>query len=297
VSATGQVIKSEIDGALKMKSFLSGMPELKLGLNDKIVMESRGRDLAKGKSVEMEDIRFHQCVRLSQFENDRTISFIPPDGDFTLMEYRLATQVRPLIWIEAHIEPHSRSRVEFLVKAKSNFKRRSTASNVEIILPVPSDADTPTFKTSIGHVDYVPERDAIIWRIKQMPGQKEFLMRAGFGLPSISSMDDGQVTTVPTLSALTKKRPIAVNFEIPYFTVSGIQVRYLKIIEKTNYHASPWVSWSALSHADAFCFVQHGLLLIPFLFIIFAFLAFNNHLTTEKVRYATIAGEYHIRMT
>ena len=27
------------------------------------------------------------------------------------------------------------------------------------------------------------------------------------------------------------KRPISVKFEIPYFTTSGIQVRYLKIIE------------------------------------------------------------------
>jgi len=45
------------------------------------------------KAVEMEDIRFHQCVRLSRFENDRTISFIPPDGEFELMSYRLNTQV------------------------------------------------------------------------------------------------------------------------------------------------------------------------------------------------------------
>lgn len=29
----------------------------------------------------------------------------------------------------------------------------------------------------------------------------------------------------------TGKRPIGVKFEIPYFTTSGIQVRYLKIIE------------------------------------------------------------------
>lgn len=45
------------------------------------------------KSVELEDIKFHQCVRLSKFENDRTISFIPPDGEFELMSYRLNMQV------------------------------------------------------------------------------------------------------------------------------------------------------------------------------------------------------------
>ena len=47
----------------------------------------------------MEDIKFHQCVRLARFETDRTISFIPPDGEFDLMTYRLATHVKPLIWV------------------------------------------------------------------------------------------------------------------------------------------------------------------------------------------------------
>lgn len=232
VASNGTVLRSEISGALKMKSFLSGMPELKLGLNDKLLMEARGRG-GSAKSVEMEDVRFHQCVRLSRFENDRTISFIPPDGEFELMSYRLNTQVRPLIWIEAHVEPHSHSRIEYMIKAKSNFKRRSTANNVEIVIPVPSDADSPSFKTSTGTVQYVPDKDAIVWTIKQFQGQKEFLMRAHFGLPSISASDIG----------VTTKAPISVNFEIPYFTVSGIQVRYLKIIEKSGYQALPWVRY------------------------------------------------------
>ena len=57
------------------------------GLNDKILFESTGR--SKKKSVELDDVKFHQCVRLSRFDNDRTISFIPPDGEFELMSYRL----------------------------------------------------------------------------------------------------------------------------------------------------------------------------------------------------------------
>ena len=40
-----------------------------------------------------------------------------------------------------------------------------------------------------------------------------------------------------------KKPPISVKYEIPYFTVSGIQVRYLKIIEKSGYQALPWVRY------------------------------------------------------
>uniref|UniRef100_A0AAR2JKJ3 AP-1 complex subunit mu-1 n=1 Tax=Pygocentrus nattereri TaxID=42514 RepID=A0AAR2JKJ3_PYGNA len=176
VSANGNVLRSEIVGSIKMRVFLSGMPELRLGLNDKVLFENTGR--GKSKSVELEDVKFHQCVRLSRFENDRTISFIPPDGEFELMSYRLNTHVKPLIWIESVIEKHSHSRIEYMIK-----------------------------------------------------GGKEYLMRAHFGLPSVEAEDK------------EGKPPISVKFEIPYFTTSGIQVRYLKIIEKSGYQALPWVRY------------------------------------------------------
>uniref|UniRef100_A0A8C5EYT5 AP-1 complex subunit mu-1-like n=1 Tax=Gouania willdenowi TaxID=441366 RepID=A0A8C5EYT5_GOUWI len=181
VNANGSVLRSEIVGSIKLRVVLSGMPELRLGLNDKVLFEITGRE--KSKTVELEDVKFHQCVRLSRFENDRTISFIPPDGESELMSYRLNTTVKPLIWIESVIEKFSHSRVE-------------------------------------------------------IKGGKEYVMRAHFGLPSVESDE------------LEGKRPITVNFEIPYFTVSGIQVRYLKIIEKSGYQALPWVRYITQSGGE-----------------------------------------------
>jgi len=46
-----------------------------------------------------------------------------------------------------------------------------------------------------------------------------------------------------TEQEVDKRAPITVKFEIPYFTVSGIQVRYLKIVEKSGYQALPWVRY------------------------------------------------------
>ncbi|KAF3829442.1 hypothetical protein GH733_003706 [Mirounga leonina] len=205
VNANGSVLLSEIVGTIKLKVFLSGMPELRLGLNDRVLFELTGR--SKNKSVELEDVKFHQCVRLSRFDNDRTISFIPPDGDFELMSYRLSTQ------------------------AKGQFKKQSVANGVEISVPVPSDADSPKFKTSVGSAKYMPEKNVVIWSIKSFPGGKEYLMRAHFGLPSVEKEE------------VEGRPPIGVKFEIPYFTVSGIQVRYMKIIEKSGYQALPWVRY------------------------------------------------------
>jgi AP-1 complex subunit mu len=123
-------------------------------------------------------------------------------------------------------------------QARAQFKRRSTANNVQISIPVPEDADTPRFRTNIGTVHYAPETSSIVWKIKQFGGGKEFLMRAELGLPSVRGDDEkgggmmgGFGGSMGGVGAGKGKRPINVKFEIPYFTTSGIQVRYLKIIE------------------------------------------------------------------
>lgn len=47
---------------------------------------SGGDEAPKSESaVELDDCQFHQCVRLGKFDTDRSISFIPPDGEFELM--------------------------------------------------------------------------------------------------------------------------------------------------------------------------------------------------------------------
>ena len=50
-----------------------------------------------------------------------------------------------------------------------------------------------------------------------------------------------------------KRAPITVKFEIPYFTVSGIQVRYLKVVEKSGYQALPWVRYITQNGDDYRC--------------------------------------------
>lgn len=156
---------------------------------------------------------------------------------------------------------------------------------MEIIIPVPNDADSPKFRTTVGSCKWIPENSTVVWTIKSFPasisvfqiiifrstlyvlicltsrschvfnvnilccnfgnmnrqpremfskkisagdvlpcvstpymllcnlqGGKEFLMRAHFSLPTVESEDT------------EGKPPIQVKFEIPYFTVSGIQV-------------------------------------------------------------------------
>jgi AP-1 complex subunit mu len=50
------------------------------------------------------------------------------------------------------VERPSKSVIEFMVKAKANFKSKSTANNVDIYIPVPDDSEKPQFKSSVGTI-------------------------------------------------------------------------------------------------------------------------------------------------
>ena len=39
----GQVLSAHVAGRIVMKSYLSGMPECKFGINDKLVIDSKGK--------------------------------------------------------------------------------------------------------------------------------------------------------------------------------------------------------------------------------------------------------------
>lgn len=85
----GTILRADVDGHIQMRAFLTGTPECKFGLNDKLVIDknSAGGDRGASDAVELDDCRFHQCVRLTDFDMDRSISFIPPDGEFELMRF------------------------------------------------------------------------------------------------------------------------------------------------------------------------------------------------------------------
>ncbi|RNF05022.1 adaptor medium chain 1 [Trypanosoma rangeli] len=229
-SPEGETLSSEIVGQLKMRVRLSGMPTLKLGLNDKAMLGMTGRS---GRLVEMADVKFHQCVRLDQFESDRIISFIPPDGNFDLMTYRTSRKISPLVHVECTFFSKGSTQVEMTITARTTFRRNTTASFVDILIPIPGDADKPEAKCSLGRLHYAPESSVLIWSLRNLGGGKQFSCLCKFHLPSVRSSDPKAL----------EKAPIQVKFEIPFLTASGFQVRYLKVVEKSNYEALPWVRY------------------------------------------------------
>ena len=137
VSASGAVLKNDVSAKIVMKALLSGMPECKLGLNDKVVMDKDGGGKAKKSAgVDIDDCTFHRCVQLGKFDSDRTITFVPPDGEFELMRYRITENVNLPFRIIPSIEEHGATKVVLNIKATANFSSQLFATNVAIKIPV-----------------------------------------------------------------------------------------------------------------------------------------------------------------
>lgn len=139
--------------------------------------------------------------------------------------------------VEVQIEKINETKYEYKIKAKSNYKSRSVAHNVEINIPVPNDLQKPVFTTRVGVVKYEPDLAVISWKIKDFPGQTDFSMATQFNVPKLRSEKSDQ----------TQLKPISVIFEIPSFTVSGITVRYLKITESSGYTGYPYVKYLTIN--------------------------------------------------
>ena len=234
VSSTGQVIKSEVQGCLKMRCYLTGTPDLVLGLNDKRFFEMNNQT-TKRRLVDIEDIKFHQCVRLGKFEDERTITFVPPDGEFDLISYRMPAVNKPLFTVSVEETHRSDRRLEFTVKANTLYRNKISATFVELFIPVPPDSQNIKHKGTTGVIKYEPDSNCLRWKMKMIKGKKEVKMKCSLQMPLIKSTDYDKY----------RKRPVQVQFEIPYYTLSGINVRYLKIREKSGYHALSWVRYLA----------------------------------------------------
>lgn len=113
------------------------------------------------QSIAIDDCTFHQCVRLSKFDSERSISFIPPDGDYELMRSVKSMCVRVCVTAyECHtaqwqcpcpryrttkdiilpfrviplVREVGRTKLEVKVVIKSNFKPSLLAQKIEVRL-------------------------------------------------------------------------------------------------------------------------------------------------------------------
>lgn len=231
LSNTGNILRSEVTGRVLMNTKLTGMPECKFGLNDKLVIEKESSHNRKS-GVEIDDCTFHRCVRLGKFDADRTITFIPPDGEFELMRYRVTDNINvPFRIIPVIQEEQNQTKVFINLKVIAKFSEKLFATHVIIKIPVPKNTAKAKIKNSSGRAKYEPEQQSIIWRVKRFPGKSECMLAANVDL-------------LPTVRCKAWIRlPINLDFQVPMFTSSGVHVRFLRVYDKSGYKTSRWVTY------------------------------------------------------
>jgi len=200
-----------------MRAYLSGTPECRFGLNDSLlfdasdnlpslgylplqaffvclcwrVLTSRGLDhtnkaaKANAGSVTLEDCQFHQCVKLGKFDSDRTISFIPPDGEFELMRcvpssclpflglctdvvcvdrYRATSNIHLPFRVHPIITEHSRTRVSYEIAIKANFSPKLYATDVLVRIPTPLNTAEGKWRSSQGRCKWERSENVVEWK-------------------------------------------------------------------------------------------------------------------------------------
>jgi len=238
VSQDGKRLRADVSGSIMIKSCLSGMPECKFGLNDKITMDKEVKQGArpggsKTQGIAIDDCTFHQCVKLGKFDVDRTISFVPPDGEFELMKYRSTENVEVPFTVTPLIKENSKTRMEVKVAVKSNFKRDMFGTTVKVKIPLPKNTALCKVFVQSGKGKYAPEENAIIWKIRRFPGETKYILGAEVELSATIQLKKSWV-----------RPPISMEFQVPMFTASGLHVRFLKVLEpRMHYQAIKWVRY------------------------------------------------------
>lgn len=227
----GNIINSSIDGYIQLKTSLKNRPELKLVLSEDITLTS---SKSYSWEIQIDDCNFHHCVNFKDFLSQKTLYINPPDGEFVAMNYRITS------YFAAPFILHTRTidnpyKLELKIRIESSFSEKFTAANVLAKFNVPKTTQNVYFefpKKVIGQkAEYYSNEKYCYWEIKKFPGGGAFDLSVKITLSNSKSED-------------SKKElgPISLNFEIPNFIISKIQVKELKILTtQENYKALKWV--------------------------------------------------------
>lgn len=244
ITAAGAVVARDVSGAIQCQSHLSGVPDLLLTFKDPSLID---------------DCSFHPCVRYTRFEQDQVISFVPPDGNFELMRYRInpeqarnfcpplychaqwsyaaaaaAAETKHATGLEATARPTKTGRIVLQAgtTALSNLifsqshKGPLVVEEVAVTIPFPKQTrSTSGFTVNMGNVIYDEAGKVARWTLGKMDASKKASLSCSFTMLADDDDEQGDSSSTPNLSIFWK---------VPLASVSGLQVSGLSVTRE-NY--------------------------------------------------------------
>ncbi|ETN84963.1 adaptor complexe medium subunit family protein [Necator americanus] len=199
IDKQGSTVFAEIQGYIDVCCKLSGMPDLTMTLVNPRLLD---------------DVSFHPCVRFKRWENERVLSFVPPDGNFRLLSYHIATQNMVAIPIYVRhcivLKGGTGSRIEMTVGPKQSMGK--ILEDVVVEMSMPKAVLNCNLVPSQGKCTFDPTSHVLQWTIGKIELGKPPNIK---GTVSVSG-----TTTIET-------PPISLRFRINQLAVSGLKVNRL----------------------------------------------------------------------
>lgn len=219
---SGELLRSHIDGSISMKCNLSGMPTCRFGFScDNIEEELRD-------TITLDDFKFHKCVDLARYDSEQVISFVPPDGSFNLMSYNIA-DARSLPFRIIPTVASGAERVCLNLLLTSNYSSESSASSLVLKVHLPPGVRKNSIKCSQGKAKFNSGDNVIVWKFSKFFGRQSQDLVLDF---------DVEEGFVPPF-----KPRVSLDFILDTHSASGLQVKFLKVVEKSNYRTVKWVKY------------------------------------------------------
>ena len=142
-NVSGYLVNSSIDGCIQMKSYLQGNPQLKLAFNSDLIVDKSSGSYG---NVGIDDFNFHQCVNTFEFADFKILTIEPPEGEFTLMNYRIKGDYQTPFRIFHYIDEITPFKYDFTIKIRALFSEKQFGSNVIIKYNIPKNATCVSFE-------------------------------------------------------------------------------------------------------------------------------------------------------
>ncbi|KAI8806438.1 Mu homology domain-containing protein [Cladochytrium replicatum] len=207
---SSQVVVADIQGQVLCTCRLSGMPDLMLRL-------------VNGKSLEDGMTSFHPCVRSNRYEKERSISFVPPDGPFTLMTYCTniaGPQFLPLVVRPQLIATKQGGKLEISVQPR--YTSTKAVEALFIAMALPTCIKSVSITSTIGQASFDQISQQIKWSVGKVSPDV-----SGSGLPLLSATLYGEGSNVE--EELSKMHTIFADFQISAVSASGLRIDALHV--------------------------------------------------------------------
>lgn len=244
-SSNGTLLRADVEGVIKMKSFILGNPEIKLGLNEDLVVRDSGSTLApRFGSVRLDDVLFHSSVRTDEWDLDRTLALAPPDGEFNLMQYRMdataggqGADLAMPFRVFTFVDMPDPTLLDITVKVRAEYPTNVGTSHLEIRCPIPAATVSGSCMVEDRQIPSkselkIPERCAV-WELKRLGGGQELTLTAKLVLES-----RGEISATAVKKEIG---PVSLRFDIPMFSTSNLQIRYLRLASGSGAMPYRWV--------------------------------------------------------